>query len=470
MALIIAGERSGVGKTTIALALNAALRAWGESVQVFKVGPDYIDPMFHSRISGRPCRNLDPILTSPAYVQRCFQTHSHGATYSLIEGVMGLFDGRGGTQAGSTADIARLLNVPILLVIDAQKLAGSVAAIAQGFIQFDPTLTIAGLILNRVGSDRHQAILKAALEPLGIPIVGWLKREDALHLNHRHLGLIPLGEIPDFTALGDRLAHLGQTCFDWSILRPLLAHSPLSPPGRSPSGLHTNHPPSQSPDRILKQTSGISLAIAQDQAFNFYYADNLDLLRALGATLIPWSPLTDEHLPTGIDGLYFGGGFPEIFAEALSENESARREVAQAIGNGMPTYAECGGLMYLSEAIIPEADKGQMYPMVGVLPTQAQMGQRLTLGYRHVTAIQSSPFVPLETQLWGHEFHYSRLTLEPDCPLWHIDGDYLPSAAQEGWFSPTLHASYIHLHWGTHPDLLAKFLESLFFYSHSHSS
>ncbi|MDG2990074.1 cobyrinate a,c-diamide synthase [Candidatus Synechococcus calcipolaris G9] len=456
MALIIAGERSGVGKTTIALALNAALRAWGESVQVFKVGPDYIDPMFHSRISGQPCRNLDPILTSPAYVQACFQSHCQGATYSLIEGVMGLFDGRGGTQAGSTADIARILNLPILLVIDAQKLAGSVAAIAQGFVQFDPKLTIAGLILNRVGSDRHQAILQTALEPLDIPIVGWLRREDAIQLHHRHLGLIPLGEMSDFNALGDRLAHLGQTCFDWSILRPLLADS------KSSSSLPTGEPLPE--NNLPQKTPRVSLAIAQDEAFNFYYADNLDLLTALGTTLVPWSPIRDTHLPPNIGGLYFGGGFPEVFAPDLSENESARRAVAQAIQKGMPTYAECGGLMYLSEAIIPEA--GKSYPMVGVLPTQAHMGQRLTLGYRHVTAIQPSPLVPLETRLWGHEFHYSRLTPEPDCPLWHIDEDNhnpLPSA-HEGWFSPTLHASYIHLHWGTHPDLLARFLGKIYSY------
>lgn len=442
-----------MGKTTITLALNAALRAWGESVQVFKVGPDYIDPMFHTHISGRPCRNLDPILTSQSYVQKCFDYYSQGATYSLIEGVMGLFDGRGATQAGSTADVALSLDLPILLIIDAQKLAGSVAAIAQGFCQFDPRLKIAGLVLNRVGSDRHQGILKTALEPLGIPIVGWLKREDGLQLNHRHLGLVPLTELPSFHALSDRLAHLGQTCFDWSILRPLLKHSPPTnaletKPWQAFSKHHS------SPN----DSAGVSLAIAQDHAFNFYYRDNLDLLMDLGATLVPWSPLTDKTFPSGIQGLYFGGGFPEMFTQALSENISARCGVAQAIQKGIPTYAECGGLMYLSDAIVPQDN--HTYPMVGALPTQAVMGKRLTLGYRHVTAIKSTPFVPQDTTLWGHEFHYSQLTRESEHPLWRIDSDTSVPWQHEGWRRPHLHASYIHLHWGTHPDLVVRFLDA----------
>jgi cobyrinic acid a,c-diamide synthase len=445
MPLVIAGERSGVGKTTVTLALLAALKRQHCQVQSFKVGPDYIDPMFHRYITGRSSRNLDPILTSETYVQRCFEFHCQLANCAIVEGVMGLFDGASGTDDwGSTAHIARLLQLPVLLVLDCSRLSRSVAAIAHGYRSFDPRIQLAGLVLNRVGSDRHLDLLKSALEPLQIPILGILRRQDSITIPDRHLGLIPTAELPELDRIIEQLAELGQTCFDWTQLRPLVA---ANQPEKTA-------PPFKSAMPLSRRT--IRIAVAFDRAFNFYYADNLDLLEELGAELVYWSPIA-EPLPEDIHGLYFGGGFPEVFAAELSDNSATRQSVKLAIQAGMPTYAECGGLMYLSEKILNFA--GQAWEMVGVLPTTAQMGQRLTLGYRRAIALQDTPLLPKEAIVWGHEFHRSTLTLPPDSPLYQIQG-YDPQSPilSEGWQLPHLHASYVHLHWGDRPEIPARFL------------
>ncbi|MEL6459752.1 MAG: cobyrinate a,c-diamide synthase, partial [Cyanobacteria bacterium J06621_15] len=322
MALIIAGERSGVGKTTVTLALLSCLSKRGLRVQSFKVGPDYIDPMFHKYVTGRACRNLDPVLTSENYVKKCFNNYSNLSEYSVIEGVMGLFDGvstptfsllKKGVKKehllqerinnfASTAHIAKLLNIPVLLVIDCSRLSGSAAAIIHGYSSFDKDIQIAGIILNRVGSNRHLSLLKSSLEPLQIPIFGILHRQDNIAIPDRHLGLIPTAEIPELNQIIDKLVNLGETCFDWENLLPLLRSTKISSPS-SPS------PPS---------TPSLKIAVAYDKAFNFYYQDNLDLLKDLGAELIFWSPLEDTELPLDIKGMYFGGGFPEVFAQKLA--------------------------------------------------------------------------------------------------------------------------------------------------------
>jgi cobyrinic acid a,c-diamide synthase len=448
---VIAGERSGVGKTTLTLAILATLRRRGLGVQSFKVGPDYIDPMFHTRLTGRDCRNLDPILTSEAYVQDCFSRHSQGASYSLIEGVMGLFDGAGGTHQGSTATIARLLDVPVVLVIDCGRLSGSVAAIVQGYRSFDPHLKFAGVILNRIGSERHRYFLTEALRPLGIPILGVLPRQAEITIPDRHLGLIPAQELPHLEQIFDRLAQLGRESLDWSQLLPLLA----TPANRV------------SAKRVTPVTppSPIRLAIARDPAFNFYYPDNLDLLQDGGAQLCDWSPLTDPHLPEGVQGLYLGGGFPEVFAEGLAQNQAARMAVRQAIATGMPVYAECGGLMYLGETLVDFV--GAPWPMVGVLPFTTEMSPTLTLGYRQARVLPHSPFMPPDTLVWGHEFHRSRLVgPRPNpAPLFQLQSSEAVLATRtptanlfEGWHQPNLHASYLHLHWGGVPELPRRFL------------
>jgi cobyrinic acid a,c-diamide synthase len=482
MSIVIAGERSGVGKTTITLALLAALCRRQQTVQSFKVGPDYIDPMFHTYVTGRACRNLDPILTSDTYVRQCFDRHRQTADCAIVEGVMGLFDGASGTtDAGSTAQVAKLLNLPVVLILNCSSTSRSIAAIAHGYRTFDPQVQIAGLILNRVGSDRHLELLTAALLPLDLPILGVLRRQDDLSLPDRHLGLIPVGELADLNQTLDRLAEVGETCFDWDRLMPLLnskfvgteanQHSPVfTAPTLGENCITSLRPEGR---RFVNGGSGgefrivskiytvpkIRLAIAKDAAFNFYYADNLDLLQELGAELVEWSPLQDSKLPPDVQGLYFGGGFPEVFAETLAANAGARRSVKAAIIAGMPTYAECGGLMYLCDQIIDF--NHQSYSMVGIFPTTAVMGKRLTLGYRQLTAIHDSLLFNVGDRVWGHEFHRSTLTELPIKPLCNLAG-YESSSTfiAEGWNRYQVQAAYTHLHFGSRTYLADRFLNS----------
>ncbi|MBW4682622.1 MAG: cobyrinate a,c-diamide synthase [Microcoleus vaginatus WJT46-NPBG5] len=484
MALVIAGERSGVGKTTVTLALLASLRRRGFNVQSFKVGPDYIDPMFHQYVTGRPCRNLDPVLTSEAYVGQCFAQHSASVEFALVEGVMGLFDGVQGlgkaepmpnsqspmpkNDFASTAHIARLLQLPVLLVIDCSRLSGSVAAIAHGYRSLDPRLHFAGIVLNRVGSDRHLQLLEDALEPLQLPILGVLRRQDNITLPDRHLGLVPANELTNLDAVLDKLAHIGNECFNWDRLLPLLKIEEQTTDPHSSTIIEKNY--LRLSAFICGSKSKIRLGIAHDRAFNFYYQDNLDLLESFGAELVFWSPLKDS-LPADIQGLYFGGGFPEIFAEELSRNSQVLQAVKQAIVVGMPVYAECGGLMYLCEEIVDF--EGHSWQMVGVLPAKAVMGKRLTLGYRQATALQNTPLLAAGETVYGHEFHRSEFTLLErggeanimgvPTPLYQVVGfsPQLSASAgvKEGWISHQLHASYIHLHWGACPEVPARFLQ-----------
>jgi cobyrinic acid a,c-diamide synthase len=494
MALVIAGERSGAGKTTVTIALLAYLIRRGLNVQSFKVGPDYIDPMFHAFVTGRPCRNLDPVLTSESYVKKCFSRHIQDVDYALVEGVMGLFDGvsrknqesrRHDTDFetdtrinyrkeegdydfsfASTAHVAYLLNLPVLFVIDCSRLSGSVAAIAHGFRSFNPDLKFAGLVLNRVASDRHLELLQDALKPLNLPVLGVLRRDEAVTIPDRHLGLIPAEELPHLHAAIDKLADLAAVSFDWNQLLPLLAAT-RNGGGEGSEQLSGRHSP---PSLILTQKDdvvnslgkqfGVRIAVARDRAFNFYYQDNLDLLEELGAQLVFWSPLDDSVFPDNVQGLYFGGGFPEVFAQKLSGNVLIRDAVRSAIFSGMPTYAECGGLMYLCDSIV-DFD-GNSWQGVGVLETSAAMGKRLTLGYREAVAVRDSSVLTAFDEVWGHEFHRSHLTVEPTNPVYHSwrygkRGEV--EAVAEGWGVCQVHASYLHLHWGARPDIPARFLQ-----------
>ncbi|MGD1702933.1 cobyrinate a,c-diamide synthase [Dapis sp. BLCC M229] len=502
MSLIVAGERSGVGKTTVTLALLAYLKRQHLKVQSFKVGPDYIDPMFHQYVTGKPCRNLDPVLTSEVYVQQCFGRNIQDVDCALVEGVMGLFDGvkffdrslergefypplppfqrgefypplppfqRGGAgkcfpDFASTAHISRLLNLPVLLVLDCSRLSASVAAIAHGFVSFDPTINFAGLILNRVGSDRHLQLLQNSLKCTNLPVLGVFRRYQNISIPDRHLGLVPTDEMPNLDNLINDLVDLAETCFDWEKLLPLLKVENE----KSQEVLYTNicsdkniHFPSLVANNFEKKRSEILIGVARDRAFNFYYQDNLDILEELGAKILFWSPLKDENLPVGIQGLYFGGGFPEVFAQQLSENFLVRKAVKEAIISGMPTYAECGGLMYLSEAIIDF--NSNSWQMVGILPTKAVMGKSLKLGYRQAISNIDTPLLVANTQVYGHEFHRSELTEVPPIPLykmWRIDEKKNQiQATFEGWNFYQVHASYIHLHWGNRVDIPRRFIE-----------
>jgi len=335
----------------------------------------------------------------------------------------------------------------VVLVIDCSRLSGSVAAIAHGYCSFDPRIKIAGVVLNRVGSDRHLSLLKDSLEPLQLPILGVLRRQDNITIPDRHLGLVPTAELPQLNALIDRLADLGDTCFDWQRLLPLLKSEPLP------------HSPTLRSAKATSSSSPVRIAVARDRAFNFYYQDNLDLLQQLGAQLVFWSPLEDAGIPKDVQGMYFGGGFPEVFAQQLAENNSVRDAVKTAILNGMPTIAECGGLMYLSEQIIDFESKS--WSMVGVLPTSAVMGGRLTLGYRRAVALQDNLLVKANTTVYGHEFHRSHLTLTPTQPLFETSRyDCEENMGCEGWgFPANVHASYVHLHWGESGEIPQQFLK-----------
>jgi cobyrinic acid a,c-diamide synthase len=540
MVLVIAGERSGVGKTTVTLAMLAYLRHRDLSVQSFKVGPDYIDPMFHQFVTGRPCRNLDMVLTSEAYVRQCVARHTQEVDRVLIEGVMGMFDGAATAiqalkcqrhgwmreaedvwvreDAGidhlpvfaSTAHVARSLNCPVLLVVDCSRMSFSVAAFVQGYRDFVPGIKLAGVVLNRVGSDRHLELLQTALNAIHVPVLGVVYRGDPPTLPDRHLGLVPAAELANLEELIAQLADRAKDWFNWSTLHPLL--KPVRLPKvtttttTTDSMLGASEPASDRPIAQLSIEFPPSpvraplprprIAIAQDSAFSFYYADNLEILQTLGADLVSWSPIADAGLPENIQGLYFGGGFPEVFAARLAANQSARDAVRNAIRAGMPTYAECGGLMYLCQNLVDFA--GESFPMVGILPTDAVMGAKLTLGYREAIAQQSTPLLFKGQSVFGHEFHRSQLTAQSESPLFAIASDaenqgqransrqkaegkgrkaegeenqpfniqhptsnlnLEASPGFEGWHLRNLHASYIHLHWGATPELPQRFVD-----------
>ena len=375
--------------------------------------------------------------------------------YGLVEGVMGLFDGvkkydsqESPNHFASTAHISRLLNLPILLVIDCSRLSGSVAAIAHGYCTLDTRINIVGVVLNRVRSDRHLLLLTDALETLNLPILGVLRQQDNIQIPDRHLGLIPINELPQVDEMISKFGHLGDCCFDWEKLLPLLQSEFKNFP-------YFNYKQALITDY---QATSIRIAVAHDLAFNFYYQDNLDLLKQLGAKLVYWSPLRDTELPTNIHGMYFGGGFPEIFASSLSENINALQSVKDALMSGIPTIAECGGLMYLCESIID--CEGNLWPMVGILPYTSEMQKHLTLGYRRAVALEESPLVSVGKTIFGHEFHRSSLVYPTDKPLFQTycynSGKVTGYEGLTGNFR--LHASYIHLHWGANLEIPRRFL------------
>ena len=445
MALLIAGERSGVGKTTITLAMLAFLRSQNYKVQSFKVGPDYIDPMFHAAITGCPCYNLDPILTSLDYVKDSFARRSQAKEMAIVEGVMGLFDGVQNDNVldyGSSAHIARILNLPVVLVLDCAKISTSVAAIAQGYRDFDPNVKIVGVILNRVKSERHKEFLQLALDSISMPILGILPMEDRLLLPERHLGLVPIAEMDNLTDFSQMAAQIVANHLDWSKLFPLLkleAKNYSSP--------------------VNEPIASVKIALAQDKSFSFYYGDQLEILQELGAQLIRWSPLEDPDLPKDCQGMIFGGGFPEVFAEGLSANLSARSAVFKNIKNGMPTYAECGGLMYLGQKLTDH--QGQSWNMVGSIATQSKMTKSLTLGYKQALVLRDTQLFKKGEKLIGHEFHYSKTDGVLTNPLFKISRYSSKQEKQwqdEGYHLYNLHASYLHLHFAQNNSLVARFL------------
>jgi len=450
-AFVIAGTHSGSGKTTVTLAVLAALVRRGLRVQSFKIGPDFIDPGHHARITGRPGRNLDTWLLEPDALARTYRRATEGADLAVIEGVMGLFDGRGpADERGSTAHLARLWQLPVFLVVDAKGMARSMAAMVLGYARFDPMVNVAGVIANRVGSRKHFAeylvpSLRSALadiEPLG-----FLARSERLEIPSRHLGLVTADDLDREPLFLEELGTTAEASLDLNRFLTLARHPRLGGEGEHQAPT----PPRSSPKRI---------AVARDRAFCFYYEDNLDALCEAGAEIVPFSPIRDADLPPEISLLYLGGGYPELFGEELASNLTLRAKVREFHARGGRILAECGGLMICTESIRDRA--GRVYPMWGLLPARVAMQTKFAaLGYVTAVTERETIFGPRETTMRGHEFHYS--TLEPLEAL-----SYAVRIEREGEASrfdgierDGLLAGYTHYHLGSNAEVASNILRRL---------
>ncbi len=495
--LVVAAPGSGHGKTTVATGLMAALSARGLAVSGHKAGPDYIDPGYHALATGRPARNLDPVLCGADTIAPLFAHGAAGADVAVVEGVMGLFDGRGATAEGSTAHVAALLGAPVVLVVDASAQGRSVAALVSGFASFDPGVRLAAVILNRVGSARHEEILRDALAGIGMPVLGALRRDDGVAVPSRHLGLVPAAEREGAArrAVG-RLAALITESVDLDAALSLARQAPSLPaapwdPARAladsvimTSVLLQQHQ-SHDHDRGVEGARGVGdargvggacsagcggcggvggaqgvegargagdargggrpvVAVAGGAAFTFCYTETMELLTAAGADVVTVDPLRDAALPAGTGALVLGGGFPEMHASDLSANEPLRADVARLARSGAPVVAECAGLLYLAREL-------DGLPMCGVLDATARMTPRLTLGYRDAVAAGSSVLTPAGTAVRGHEFHRTTVVPgNPAAPAWTFGG------REEGFVQGGVHASYLHLHWAGYPGLARR--------------
>ncbi|MFE5242270.1 MULTISPECIES: cobyrinate a,c-diamide synthase [unclassified Streptomyces] len=438
--LVVAAPSSGSGKTTVATGLMAAFAARGLQVSPHKVGPDYIDPGYHALATGRPGRNLDAYMCGPDLIAPLFAHGASGCDLAVVEGVMGLYDGASGQgELASTAQVSKLLRAPVVLVVDASSQSRSVAALVHGFASWDPEVRIGGVILNKVASDRHEALLREALDESGLPVLGVLRRAPQVATPSRHLGLVPVAErqadaLDAVRAMGERVR---EGC-DLDALLALARSAPALPDG----AWEPEHHPSPASRPVV--------AVAGGAAFTFAYAEHAELLTAAGAEVAVFDPLHDEKLPAGTAGLVIGGGFPEMYAPELSANEPLRRAVTSLALSGAPVAAECAGLLYLAREL-----DGR--PMCGVLDASARMSERLTLGYRQAVAVTDSVLAVAGTRLRGHEFH--RTVLEPGAgatPAW---GMHQPERRVEGFVQGGVHASYLHTHWAAAPGVARRFVE-----------
>ena len=510
--LIIAGTGSGAGKTTVTLGLMKALAQRGMSVQGFKCGPDYIDPTYHTAVTGRASRNLDAWMTSPAYVKQTFQRASAGHDISIIEGVMGLYDGKDPlSNIGSTAEIAMITQTPVILVVDVRSMARSAAAIVLGFQHLEPELNIAGVIVNRCGSAGHYTIVKKAIEQMcGIPVVGWLKRDEDMSIPERHLGLVPAIERGELEPLFQRAADVLLEGTDLNLLLELAASAPplqylegSDDVAASSIAIQTVNPHNIIQDAISDQTRDTNkdslaanaadishithttsvndaervsqlktlhihskpdtyqpvIAVARDAAFNFYYPDNLELLEAAGARLKYFSPLAGEGIPAEADSIYLGGGFPEEFAAVIAGNERFLEGLREAARSQMPLFAECGGYMVLAETLTDR--EGRTYTMAGIIPAQVQMQKkRAALGYREASAVQDSFLLKQGEVLRGHEFHYSTMTYREEGAIpYAYETKGLRGSKQEGYAAGSIVAGYTHVHLGSDPQAAQRWVE-----------
>ncbi|MDO7786360.1 cobyrinate a,c-diamide synthase [Desulforamulus aquiferis] len=441
----MAGTHSGVGKTTLTLGLLAALRLRGLNVQPYKVGPDYIDTGLHKVAAGMVSHNLDSWMGSPEAIQSLFQKHSATSELSLIEGVMGLYDGaRGQGEVGSTAQVAKILRTPVVLVFSAKGLARSAAALVAGYRHFDPNVNLVGVIANGVGSQRHVDFIQEVIEgELGLPLLGALKEDKGISMPARQLGLLPAEENKDLQQALiklaakvedeiniDRLISLAQGAGDFPLVYP-----------ENPSVFKTK----------------VTLGVARDKAFNFYYQDSLDYLKELGAEIHWFSPLEDSHLPANIKGIYLGGGFPEEFLPTLAANKALLADIKQAAAYGMPIYAECGGLMYLCKEI--HSQSREVFPGAGLVPAKAIMGKKLAgLGYVKAKLLRKSILGDAGLELRGHEFHWSSISELQDGQAFTLTGGRGQDNRPDGYIDGNILATYVHLHFRYNPRAAENFL------------
>ncbi|TBL78281.1 cobyrinate a,c-diamide synthase [Paenibacillus thalictri] len=448
--LVVAGTGSGAGKTTVTLGIMAALRRRGLQVQGFKCGPDYIDPTYHTAVTGRVSRNLDTWMTAHDTMRDIFLRGSRAADISVIEGVMGLYDGKDPlSNTGSTAEIAALLQSPVLLVVNAQSMARSAAAVVLGFQKLDPNLNIAGVIVNKCGSAGHYKIVKAAIEQeCGLPVLGWLGRDETLQVPERHLGLVPAVERGELQPLFARLAEVVEQGVD---MEAVLALAQSAEPLKQPE------------IRLFEEMRQAlsftpTIAVARDAAFNFYYPENLELLELLGAKLYEYSPLRGETVPEEADGVYIGGGFPEEFAAELASHKKQNDDLKRRVQSGLPLFAECGGYMYLTRSITDRA--GQVHPMVGLIPAEVRMQIKLAaLGYREVKAARNNLLLAEGESIRGHEFHYSTLAPAVDDYPYAYETKGLRGAGWDGYCAGSVTAGYTHMHFASNQGAAKRFVD-----------
>lgn len=440
-AVVVGAPGSGSGKTTVATGLMAALRRRGTAVAPFKVGPDYIDPGYHTLAAGRPGRNLDPVLVGADRILPLARHGAAGAEIAVVEGVMGLFDGRLADGAGSTAQVAGLLGAPVVLVVDVRGQSRSLAALLHGFRSFDPGVDVAGVVLNRVGSARHEDVLRSAADEVGLPVLGALPRRAELAVPSRHLGLVTAAEHGAAAlAAVDAMAELVAAHVDLDAVAALAAPLPAGPAWDPAAALAG---PVDRPDGAARPV----VAVFGGPAFTFGYAEHAELLAAAGAEVVTVDPLREESLPPGAAGLVLPGGFPEEHVAALGANAPLREAVRALAASGAPVHAECAGLLYLCDSL-------DDVPMCGVLPARAAMTPRLTLGYRDAVALSESVLFATGERVAGHEFH--RCAVEPRAgggPAWGWRG-----SEPEGWVAGGVHASFLHTHPAGRPEAAARFV------------
>ncbi|MFD9036149.1 cobyrinate a,c-diamide synthase [Streptomyces sp. NPDC059567] len=465
--LVIAAPSSGAGKTTVATGLMAAFAGRGLAVSPHKVGPDYIDPGYHALATGRPGRNLDAYMCGTGLIAPLFEHGARGCDLAVVEGVMGLYDGAADQgELASTAQVAKLLKAPVVLVVDASSQSRSVAALVHGFASWDPEVRIGGVILNKVATDRHEHLLREALGESGVPVLGVLRRAPAVATPSRHLGLVPVAErqAQAVEAVAAQAEQVRQGC----DLDALMALARSAPPlhdeawdpafaGRLTAGgwvvptlpqTSSGGTPTAPAGRM--PTTRPVVAVAGGAAFTFSYAEHAELLTAAGADVVTFDPLREEALPEGTSGLVIGGGFPEMYGAELSANEPLRKAVAELAASGAPIAAECAGLLYLARSL-------DGTPMCGVLDADARMSERLTLGYRDAVAVSDSSLAATGTRMRGHEFH--RTVIEPGAGPNAAWGLRQPERRVEGFVQQGVHASYVHTHWAGAPEAAVRFVE-----------